>query len=144
MNIDVENLRVTKLKQYLVDVVNEISKSRDVNVNALSKDIESYSLDKIPTEKVVEVWICGIEIHKDLFSFRSRKNYSYDEINNLANIGFFEIFEKAIKDNNDKGILPEIDGIQAIRCMNCGTMNSANTNTAEFDIQIQIEYMIGG
>ena len=42
--------------------------------------------------------------------------------------------------NNEKGILPNIKGIQSIQCLNCGSMNNANTNTAEFDIQIQITY----
>ena len=66
--------------------------------------------------------------------------YSQDTINNLLNIGFFEKFESIIKSNNKKGILPEINGIQNIECLNCGTMNSADTNTAEFDIQLQITY----
>jgi hypothetical protein len=36
--------------------------------------------------------------------------------------------------------LPDIEGIESIECLNAGTMVSANTNTAEFDIQIQIIY----
>jgi hypothetical protein len=50
------------------------------------------------------------------------------------------VFEKMISSNNDNGILPEIDGIEEIKCLNCGTMNNASTNTAEFDIQIEIDY----
>ena len=55
-------------------------------------------------------------------------------------MGFFEIFEKLISSNNEKGILPNIEGIQSIQCLNCASMTNANTNTAEFDIQLQIEY----
>ena len=76
----------------------------------------------------------------DVYSFRSRKLYSQDTINNLKNIGFFEQFENKIKSNNEEGILPNIDGIESIECLNCGTMNNADGNTAEFDIQIQITY----
>lgn len=138
--MNIEELRIAKLKEYLVEVVKEISNNPKININALAKDTNSYSLDKIPTDFVVEKWITGVEIHKDLYSSRSRRNYSYDEINNLQNIGFFEIFEELIRTNNKAGRLPEIKGIQSIQCMNCGTMNSANTGTAEFDIQIQINY----
>lgn len=138
--MNINELRITKLKEYLVGVIDTISKNTKINVNALSKDINSYSLDKIPTDFVVERWITGDEIHRDLYSFRSRMNYSYDEINNLENIGFFEIFEELIQKNDKAGILPDITGIENIECMNCGTMNSANTGTAEFDIQIQIKY----
>lgn len=138
--MDIEKLRISKLKNYLVNVIQDLSNKNSINVNILSKDIGSYSLDKIPTDYKVERWITGLEIHKDLFSFRSRRGYSYNEIDNLKNIGFFEIFEKLIDSNNEKGILPDIDGIETIQCMNCGTMNTANTSTAEFDIQIQITY----
>jgi hypothetical protein len=106
----------------------------------LDNDIENYSLDKIPTSSTVEKWINGLEIHRDVYSFRSRKSYSQDTINNLKNVGFFETFEKEIKSNNKKGILPEIEGIESIECLNCATMVSAETGTAEFDIQIQITY----
>jgi hypothetical protein len=61
-------------------------------------------------------------------------------MNNLSNIGFFEKFESIIESNNKKGVLPEIKGIESIECLNAGTMSSVDTNTAIFDIQIQITY----
>ena len=106
----------------------------------LSNEPNNYSLDKIPTSSTVEEWITGTKICRDVYSFRSRAGYSQDTIENLINVGFFEIFEKLISSNNEKGILPDIEGIQSIQCLNCGSMNNANTNTAEFDIQIQITY----
>lgn len=143
MNIEVDNLRISKLRLYLFEVIDKLVKGDyQINADMLSNDIDNYSLDKIPTSSEVERWISGIEIHRDVFSFRSRKAYSQDTINNLQNIGFFEIFEQVIKDNNRKGIMPDIEGIESIECLNCGTMLSAETNTAEFDIQIQITYMI--
>ena len=100
----------------------------------------NYSLDKIPVVTEVQKWITGDTLNRDVYSFRSRMNYSADTMTNIENIGFYETFEKIIKQKNDNNILPEIDGIESISCLNCGTMNNANTNTAEFDIQIQIEY----
>ena len=68
-------------------------------------------------------------------------NYSLDKIlTNLKNMGFFEDFETIIETNNRNGILPDIENIKSIECLNCATMNYAETNTAEFDIQIQITY----
>lgn len=136
------NARITKLREYLFSVIDEIVSDNkyQINANMLSNDINSYSLDKIPVTTEVEKWITGVEIHKDVYSFRSRKAYSQDTINNLSNIGFFEIFENIIESNNENKILPEIEGIQSIKCLNPGTMVNAETNTAEFDIQIQITY----
>ena len=134
--------RISKLRTYLFSIIDTLTtdKSYQINANMLDNDINNYSLDKIPTASTVSKWVNGVEIHRDVYSFRSRMAYSQDTINNLLNIGFFEKFESIIKSNNKKGILPEINGIQNIECLNCGTMNSADTNTAEFDIQLQITY----
>ena len=140
--MEYKNTRISKLRTYLFSIIDTLTtdKSYQINANMLDNDINNYSLDKIPTASTVRKWISGVEIHRDVYSFRSRMAYSQDTINNLLNIGFFEKFESIIKSNNKKGILPEINGIQNIECLNCGTMNSADTNTAEFDIQIQITY----
>ena len=140
MNYD--NTRIAKLRTYLFSIIDTLTtdKSYQINANMLDNDINNYSLDKIPTASTVSKWVNGVEIHRDVYSFRSRMAYSQNTINNLLNIGFFEKFESIIKSNNKKGILPEINGIQNIECLNCGTMNSADTSTAEFDIQLQITY----
>lgn len=140
--VKVEDLRITKLRTYLLSIIDVLltNKKYQINANMLSNEPNNYSLDKIPTSSTVEEWITGTRICRDVYSFRSRVGYSQDTINNLINVGFFEIFEKLISSNNEKGILPNIEGIQSIQCLNCGSMNNANTNTAEFDIQLQITY----
>ncbi len=144
--MNVENLRISKLRDYLFEIINTLTSNRNyqINANMLSNKIDDYSLDKIPTSSTVETWITGIEIHRDVYSFRSRKSYSQDAIVNLKNMGFFEQFEKVIKSNNDKGILPDIKNIESIECLNCATMNSTDGKEAEFDIQIQITYIYDG
>jgi hypothetical protein len=134
--------RIAKLRDYLFSIIDTLTTDNkyQINANMLSNDINNYSLDKIPTSSQVEKWINGLEIHRDVFSFKSRNAYSQDVINNLSNIGFFENFESIIKSNNKKGVLPDIKGIESIECLNTGTMLSSDTNTAEFDIQIQITY----
>jgi len=141
--VDATELRITKLRAYLFSIIDTLltDTKYSINANMLSADPNNYSLDKIPVDKSVEMWITGDEIHRDVYSFRSRNNYSQDTLKNLINIGFFEVFEDRISSNNKQGILPDIDGIQEIKCLNCGSMNNATTNTAEFDIQIEITYM---
>lgn len=140
--MNIKDTRINSLREYLCKIIDTLTTNKNIKINAnmLSKNVNNYSLDKIPTESTVEKWINGLEIHKDVYSFRSRKEYSTNDINNLQNIGFFENFESLIKSNNKKGVLPNIKGIQSIECLNCGTMLSADTNTAIFDIQIQITY----
>ena len=145
MSIEVDNLRITKLRAYLMDIITElIGQYGEMNINFLSNEPNNYSLDKIPINPTREQWIIGNFLKRDVYSFRSRMNYSSDTISNIENIGFYEVFEQTIKEKNRKKELPNIEGIQSISCLNCGTMVTANTNTAEFDIQVQIEYLKKG
>jgi hypothetical protein len=134
--------RISKLRDYLTSIIESLTTNKKFQINAdmLDSEPENYSLNKMPVQTEVEKWIIGNEICHDIYSFRSRKAYSTSAINNLQNIGFFEEFENKIKDNNEKGILPEIDGIQEIKCLNCGSLNIAESNTAVFDVQVEITY----
>ena len=138
----VTDYRISKLREYLFEIINTLTTNRNYQINAdmLSNKIGDYSLDKIPTNTEVESWIIGVVKRRDVYSFRSRKSYSQDTINNLKNIGFFEDFENLIKSNNKNGILPDIERIESIECLNCGTLNSVDGTQATFDIQIQITY----
>ena len=135
--------RVAKLGSYLENILKILnSKYKKINADFLGLEVNNYSLDKIPTASTVEKWLTGTRVCRDVYSFRSRNSYSSNQLNNLKNIGFFEEFESVIKSNNENGILPEIDNIESIECLNQGTFNSADASgkTAVFDIQLQIVY----
>lgn len=139
----IEDYRISKLRMYLFETINTLTTSRNyqINANMLSNKVDDYSLDKIPTDNEVENWIIGGGVRRDVYSFRSRKTYSQDTIVNLKNMGFFEQFERAIKNNNDEGVLPDIEGIESIECLNPFTMiGNDDGKLATFDIQIQITY----
>jgi len=140
--VRVENLRVSKLRSYLMTIIDNLltNSNYQINANMLSNDINNYSLDKIPIQPEVEKWINDTQLKRDVYSFRSRNNYSISTLDNLLNVGFFEVFENIINSNNEQGILPDINGIESIKCLNCASMNNASTNSAEFDIQIEITY----
>ena len=138
---DVNDYRITKLRDYMFVILNTLTKNTNYQIGAdfLGK-VGDYSLDKIPTESKMERWITGTVIKKDVYSLRSRKSYSQDTINNLKSVGFFEELESIIESNNEKGILPEIDNIESIECLNSGALNNVDGTEATFDIQLQITY----
>ena len=141
--IDVNDTRIAKLGEYLETILEELnSKYKKINADFLGIEVNNYSLDKIPTASEVETWLTGTKICRDVYSFRSRNAYSSDRLSNLKNIGFFETFQKIINSNNDEGVLPKIDNIESIECLNQGTFNYADKSmkTAVFDIQLQIVY----
>ena len=135
--------RITKLRDYLINIIDTLVNNEDYEINAdFLGDTGDFSIDKIPTSSEVETWITGVEIHRDVYVLRSRQTYSQDLINNLNNIGFFEKFEEIIRYKNDNKILPNINGIQEIKCLNCGALSGVDgTDEAIFDIQIQITYI---
>ena len=135
-------MRIEKVRNYLFDVINTLTTDRNYQINAdFLGNVGDYSLNKIPTNSNVENWIIDTSKKQDTYSFRSRKSYSRDTINNLQNIGFFEDLENKINSNNRNGILPDIDNIESIKCLSCGSLNIADTNEAIFDIQLQITYL---
>lgn len=138
---EINDYRISKLRTYMFGVLNTLTTNTNYQISAdfLGK-VGDYSLDKIPTESKMERWITGTVIKKDVYSLRGRKSYSQDTINNLKSIGFFEELESIIESNNEKGILPDIDNIESIECLNCGTLNNVDGTQATFDIQIQITY----
>ena len=136
--------RITKIKEYMMELIDDMTNNKDylINANMLSNNIGDYSLDKIPTQPEVEDWILNVSENRDVFSFRSRRTYSQRVLDNLANIGFYEELERKIKTNNDKGVLPEIKGIQSIKCLSCGTfLTNEDGNSAIFDITIEVTYI---
>lgn len=140
--MEYQNYRISKLREYLFRIIDNLTLNQKYQINAdFLGNVGDFSLDKMPTEVESENWIIGVSKCRDVYSFRSRKAYSSDVINNLKNIGFFEEFESIIEYNNDNGILPEIENIESIECLNSGTLNYVDETQATFDIQIQITYI---
>ena len=136
-------VRVEVLKNYLVEILNSLQKEyKTFNVNFLPSDVDNYSLNKIPTRTKKEVDITGNRINKEVYVLSSRNQYSSNIALNIANMGFWEAFEDKIYSNNENGILPSIEGIIKIECLNCGSLTRAQTQTCEMSIQIQIEYEV--
>ena len=125
--MNIEKTRIYKLREYLLTILDDIRKDKksSINANMLSNNVDNYSLDKIPVQTNSEKWITGQIIRKEVYSFRSRVAYSIETITNLENVGFYEVFESKISSNNKEGILPTIENIQEIECLNCGSLVDA-------------------
>ena len=138
-----ENLRIQKIIDYVTDLIKELNSDYlQVNADWLGIEASNYSVDKVPVDSNMEKWIIPCFVKRDVYTLRTRENYSSDVINNLQNIGFFEKLERKINSNNSKGIRPKISGIESITCLTAGALNSVDPSlkTAEFSIQVQITY----
>lgn len=133
-------MRIERIRDYLFDILDELVGNTDyqLNVNFIEKD--NFSIDRLPIDDDVENWIIPTKLYREVYELRSSKPYSADILNNLNNIGFFENFERKIYSNNRDGILPDIDGIESVKCLNVGSLAIPNTPQAIFTIQIEIQY----
>lgn len=142
--MQIDDLRISKLRIYLMENVIDVlitDRKYQVNANMLSNDVNNYSLDKVPAQIEDEKWIIGVQKCKEVYQLRGRLAYGQEAITNLKSIGFFEQLENLIKSNNERGILPDIENIEKIECLNPGTMiSNSDGKTAEFQIQIQITF----
>lgn len=138
-----EELRIKKIIDYITTLIEELNSDYlQVNADWLGIEASNYSVDKVPVDSNMEKWIIPCFVKRDVYTLRTRENYSSDVINNLQNIGFFEKLERKINSNNSKGIRPKISGIESITCLTAGALNSVDPSlkTAEFSIQVQITY----
>lgn len=140
-------MRAEKLIEYLYTIIDEIKNDNTYQIKAdfLDDNINSYSIDKVPTASTEERFITGERIKRDVFALRSRFKYTSNQAEELENVGFFEKFESKIESNNKNNILPDIKGIESIECLNCGSVIFANNNnTCEMRLNIKITYLDDG
>ena len=130
---------ISKIRQYFFNL-GIIDENSNINVDFLSNKPIEYVIEPIPMEPVIRQYADGSSLRQFVFQFGSREYFGADVIQNMKNTEFYEDFSELIEDNNKKGVLPKIDGIQSIECLNNGTINEDNTDNAKYVIQMRITY----
>lgn len=130
---------INKLRNYFFEL-GIIDGNSNINVDYLSNEPIQYVIEPIPVEPIIKAYKDGGSLRQFVFQFGSREYYGTDVIQNMKNTEFYEEFSALIEDNNKKGVLPNIDGIQSIECLSNGTINEDNTDNAKYVIQMRITY----
>ena len=130
---------ISKIRQYFFDL-GIIDENSNINVDFLSNEPIEYVIEPIPVEPIIKEYKDGGSLRQFVFQFGSREYFGADVVQNMANTEFYEDFSELIEDNNKKGVLPKINGIQSIECLNNGTINEDNTDNAKYVIQMRITY----
>lgn len=130
---------ISKIRQYFFDL-GIIDENSNINVDFLSNEPIEYVIEPIPVEPIIKAYKDGGSLRQFVFQFGSREYFGADVIQNMRNTEFYEDFSELIEDNNRKGVLPKINGIQSIECLNNGTINEDNTDNAKYVIQMRITY----
>lgn len=132
---------IEKIRQYFIDN-NIIDENCRINVDFLGETPTEFSILPMPVNPKIQdgQYIDGSGERQYQFQLISRNDYSADVMQNIANSSYYEHLYNAIEDLNNKKILPQIDDIQSIECLNNGAILNATTNTAQYAIQMKITY----
>ena len=65
-------MRIEEIKDYIVGIISDILNNNNyvMNIDFLSNEVNSYSIDKIPTDTNIEKWLNELKIN-------SNPNYAY-------------------------------------------------------------------
>ena len=114
-------------------------KNGKVNVDYIKDEPQSYSIEETPATTVLRQFADGGARKQILFDFSVQANFSVLE--NIKNSKFCDDFTEWIEVQNSKGNLPQINGIDWIKCLNRGTILQTTETTAIYVIPMQVAYI---
>lgn len=109
-----------------------------INLDYIEDEIDSYSIDKTPSNPVLKPYTDGGNLMQITFDFVVTAPYS--KIENLTNSRFFEDFSNWIREQDRKGDLPNIEGAQHIKCTSPDYILQKTKTVAMYIIQMQFIY----
>lgn len=130
---------IEKMRKYLIEnkIVDEECR---VNVDFLSENPTEFAIIPIAVNPILKKYIDGSSLRQYQFQLISCSYYGADVLQNMANSKFYEELYDKIETFNDEGILPDIEGIESIECLNNGAILDATVNAARYSIQMRITY----
>lgn len=134
-----EKSNMEKIKEYIESC--PLLDGDKINVDYLDDEIYSYSIDRTPTQPVVQRFIDGFGGKKQItFDFTVTAPLSSMVVTNLANSKFGEDFIQWIEEQNCNRVFPDIDGAFKIECTSPSYVLQKTETTAIYIIQINFTY----
>lgn len=130
---------IEKIRKYLIEnkIVDEECR---VNVDFLGENPTEFAIIPIAVNPILKKYIDGSSLRQYQFQLISCSYYGADVLQNMANSKFYEELYDKIESFNDEGVLPDIEGIESIECLNNGAILDATVNAARYSIQMKITY----
>lgn len=133
-------MKIEKIRDYFNTCPLLDSRAR-LNINYLGVDAIEYSIYTDTIDPVYKRYADGGAIKQIGFTFTTLNYHSAELMQQIENSGFYDEFAEWIERNNDKGILPDIEGALRIEILTNGYLISAEADTAQYQIQLKLLYM---
>ena len=116
-----------------------------VNVDFLPESTDTYSIEEVPVNSVLQTYLDGTQERQFVFVFASRFYYSDETRNNIENSGFYEDFSDWLDEQTKVGNLPVMrDGLtpSKIEAISSGYLFdvSGDLSNARYQIQCRLIY----
>lgn len=110
-----------------------------VNLDYIKEKPQSYSVDETPVDPVLDYFKDGGRRLQIQFDFSIQASFS--TLENIQNSKFCDKLINWIEEQNNKGNLPQIDGIDWIKVLGRGTIQQTTETTAIYIIPMQVAYI---
>ena len=131
-----EKSKIELIKEFIETC--PLLKNGKVNVDYIKDKPQSYSIDETPATTVLIQYPDGGSRNQILFDFSIQASFS--ALENIKNSKFCDDFTEWIKEQDNNGNVPKIDGICWIKCLGRGTILQTTDSTAIYVIPMQVVY----
>lgn len=133
---------IKKLREYILQCpyLDEVGQ---VNVDYLGTNAVEYTIDKIPSDTVIERYVDGGAKKQYLFVFGSMEYYGAGVLQNMNNNGFYEKVESWFEEQSRRMNLPDLgEGKEAlgIEILSSAYLFYADEDKARYQIQARLIY----
>ena len=123
-----------------------LMENRKINVDFLPEEGVEYSIDTTPAAQIVKEYTNGSSIRQYLFVIRSVMDYDSNQLQNIANSGFFEKLATWMEEQTKKGNLPLLPSsmmAQKIMARSTGYLFTIGPDVGKYQIQCALQYFQG-
>lgn len=131
-----EKSKIQLIKEFIETC--PLLKNGKVNVDYIKDEAGSYSIDETPATTILTQFADGRTRNQIVFDFSIQASFS--ALENIKNSKFCDDFTEWIKEQDNNGNVPKIDGICWIKCLGRGTILQTTDSTAIYVISMQVVY----
>ena len=136
---------IESIREYIGNLSCMSTFTNAININYLSDDDDSFSIEEVPSQPILKKYVDGSSIRQYQFIFTSKEPYSEEILQNLDNSSFYEDFANEIEEKNNKGDLPLLDNLEArsIEVTSSPYCVRVTEDKAIYQINLNLKYFKG-
>ena len=134
---------IDSIRKYMNNLDSMKEFDNAININYLSEDIDTFSIEEIPTNPIIKKYTNGSSVRQFQFAFCSREIYNMEILQNIENSEFYERLCNEIEINNNNDILPVLEkGRESLSLEITSTpyIISTEENTSIYQINLRLKY----